>query len=100
DKSGKADSIESAREALAPLSEALWSAAKAFGIKSDQAVYQAHCPMAFDGQGAKWLQADTTVRNPYFGASMLSCGSIVGKLTPSVEGSRDNGSHAEGSDHK
>jgi Cu(I)/Ag(I) efflux system membrane fusion protein len=27
--------------------------------------------MAFENRGATWLQADDTVRNPYFGASML-----------------------------
>jgi hypothetical protein len=27
---------------------------------------------------AGWLQADKTVRNPYFGQAMLSCGQIKG----------------------
>ena len=32
------------------------------------------CPMAFNDQGALWIQAEGKVANPYFGASMLFCG--------------------------
>ena len=35
-----------------------------------------YCPMALDGQGAHWLQADKNIRNPYMGQAMLSCGTI------------------------
>jgi Cu(I)/Ag(I) efflux system membrane fusion protein len=35
-----------------------------------------HCPMAFDFAGADWLQATEEVRNPYFGAEMLTCGTV------------------------
>ena len=31
-----------------------------------------HCPMA----EADWLQLDRTVRNPYYGKSMLECGEV------------------------
>jgi Cu(I)/Ag(I) efflux system membrane fusion protein len=30
--------------------------------------------MARDGKGASWLQASDELRNPYYGASMLRCG--------------------------
>lgn len=40
-------------------------------------VYYQHCPMAHDGKGANWLSKDAAVKNPYFGAKMLSCGSTV-----------------------
>ena len=33
--------------------------------------------MAFGGRGARWLQSDKQVRNPYFGAEMLQCGEVV-----------------------
>lgn len=36
-----------------------------------------HCPMAFDGRGADWLQRDGKVANPYFGGKMPECGEIV-----------------------
>jgi Cu(I)/Ag(I) efflux system membrane fusion protein len=35
------------------------------------------CPMAFDYEGADWLQKGTVVNNPYFGAEMLRCGHPV-----------------------
>ncbi|MGM0575161.1 MAG: efflux RND transporter periplasmic adaptor subunit [Myxococcota bacterium] len=33
------------------------------------------CPMAFDDEGAYWLQEPGDVANPYFGSAMLQCGS-------------------------
>jgi Cu(I)/Ag(I) efflux system membrane fusion protein len=33
--------------------------------------------MAFDNQGADWLQRDPAVRNVYFGKAMLTCGEVV-----------------------
>ena len=37
----------------------------------------ARCPMAFDYQGARWIQHDGEIANPYFGARMLYCGVFV-----------------------
>ena len=37
-------------------------------------LHEVYCPMA----KASWLQADKTVRNPYFGPAMLDCGQIKG----------------------
>ena len=35
----------------------------------------AYCPMAFDGNGAQWIQRrETELINPYYGTSMLNCG--------------------------
>jgi len=48
-------------------------------------VYQFHCPMAADNQGADWLQREKELANPYFGASMLRCGSLVGELRGNPE---------------
>jgi membrane fusion protein, copper/silver efflux system len=98
----KAVDIESVRKELYPLSDALWPAIQAFGIKSDTPVYRAHCPMALE-DGAHWLQANEEVRNPYYGASMLGCGSIVAgpeKSDEAPEGSETKNMDAEGSDHK
>jgi hypothetical protein len=30
--------------------------------------------------GADWMQPNDQIRNPYYGASMLKCGSITGTL--------------------
>lgn len=71
--------IEAQRKAFAYLSAHLTEAVKAFGI-SGLTVYQQHCPMAMDNQGADWLSTDEKIRNPYFGDAMLSCGSVVDTL--------------------
>jgi membrane fusion protein, copper/silver efflux system len=39
-------------------------------------LYLMHCPMAFEGDGADWVQTGEEIRNPYFGASMFRCGEI------------------------
>ena len=39
-------------------------------------LYKLNCPMAFDYQGADWLQTHRDVENPYFGSQMFRCGSV------------------------
>ncbi len=39
-------------------------------------VHLAYCPMALNNTGAFWLTTVKEVKNPYFGDSMLNCGSI------------------------
>jgi len=41
------------------------------------ATYYQFCPMANDGKGANWLSKENTIKNPYFGSMMLSCGKTV-----------------------
>jgi Cu(I)/Ag(I) efflux system membrane fusion protein len=55
---------------------AVYRAMKKYGAAIEGPVYVVHCPMAFDGRGADWLQADQLVNNPYYGAMMLRCGSV------------------------
>lgn len=43
-------------------------------------IYLINCPMAFDGEGADWLNGSTEIRNPYFGDKMLTCGSVKDSL--------------------
>jgi hypothetical protein len=38
-----------------------------------QPIYQDYCPM----KKASWLSSDKAIRNPYYGNSMLTCGSVV-----------------------
>ena len=39
-------------------------------------VYVQFCPMANNGEGAKWLSKESAVKNPYYGSMMLTCGSV------------------------
>ena len=41
--------------------------------------------MAFNNRGARWLQDSSAIRNPYFGASMLTCGSIDAQYAPGAK---------------
>ncbi|KAA5539787.1 DUF3347 domain-containing protein [Roseiconus nitratireducens] len=78
----KAADIDAMRSAFALLSESMISIERTFGSSAQQKLYLLHCPMAFDGRGASWLQTDDAVRNPYYGASMLKCADKVEQLQP------------------
>jgi len=60
------------REHFSMLSQNVYSLTKVF--KPDETSYLQHCPMYNDGKGADWLSKENTVKNPYYGSSMLSCG--------------------------
>ena len=45
--------------------------------KQKTPTYYQHCPMANDGKGANWLSKESTIKNPYYGSAMLSCGKTV-----------------------
>jgi copper chaperone CopZ len=45
--------------------------------KYETPVYYQHCPMYNDGKGANWLSKENTVKNPYYGSQMLTCGKTV-----------------------
>lgn len=76
----KAESIQAMRKGFRPLSEEIGVLARAFGFGEAGPIYELHCPMAFEGQGAIWYQADEEVRNPYYGATMLKCADRVERL--------------------
>ncbi len=79
---GDSSLAESAKELSN--SKSLDEARKNFKILSKKAIklakgqegfYLMHCPMV-KGGGGDWLQTSKKVANPYFGASMLTCGGI------------------------
>lgn len=46
----------------------------------ENTLYVQQCPMANNNQGAVWLSIEKDIRNPYFGAAMLKCGSTIKSL--------------------
>ncbi|WP_404309639.1 efflux RND transporter periplasmic adaptor subunit [Neorhodopirellula lusitana] len=76
----KASDLAALRSGFALLSEQMLSLERMFGLPTDAALYELHCPMAFEGRGASWIQSDDAVRNPYYGPSMLKCADKVEKL--------------------
>jgi hypothetical protein len=65
----KASSIKAAREAFKKLSASATKIAA-----NQQGYFVMNCPMTENG---RWVQTTDKVANPYFGASMLKCGSVA-----------------------
>ncbi|MEB8329551.1 DUF3347 domain-containing protein [Flavobacteriaceae bacterium KMM 6897] len=43
---------------------------------TEEKLYQDFCPMYNNNKGAQWLSTTKEIKNPYYGAKMMSCGSI------------------------
>mgnify|MGYP000328988321 CR=1 FL=1 len=52
----------------------------AMNIKSSSNYYVQKCPMANNNKGAVWLSREKEIKNPYYGDSMLTCGSVIDSL--------------------
>ena len=68
-------SIETQRESFNDLSQNMISMTKNFKL-SDKSVFVQYCPMA----EASWLSAEKEIKNPYYGKSMLTCGSVKSEI--------------------
>ena len=68
------DKIEHQRSHFSMMSEVVYELVKDFG--AGLPLYHIHCPMARDNQGAMWISETKEVKNPYFGAKMLTCGTV------------------------
>ncbi len=68
--------IKEMRKAFQPLSNAMIGLAKSFD-PMEKGIYVQHCPMADSNKGADWLSLSDEIRNPYFGAAMLTCGEVT-----------------------
>lgn len=87
-----APDIAAARASFLTVSKEMISLVAHVGTTGGQDLYVAHCPMAFGNKGGDWLQADEKINNPYYGASMLRCGSI--KSQAAAKSAADGGHDA------
>jgi hypothetical protein len=71
----KAASLEAQRKAFDQLSVEMRTLVEKATLSEGQ-VFVQFCPMAQGGQGAAWLANEKQINNPYFGDSMLRCGSV------------------------
>ncbi len=71
--------IEELRKAFQDISDAMIIMAQAFRPGSET-IYVQHCPMADSNKGADWLSKEKDIRNPYYGASMLTCGEVTSTI--------------------
>lgn len=70
-----AKDIDAQRTAYSDLSNNLITLLKKSGMNSGE-LYVDFCPMAMNDKGAYWISNDKAIKNPYFGASMLTCGEV------------------------
>lgn len=71
DNAGK---IEHQREHFAMLSKDITDLIKTFGTTLK--LYHDYCPMYDEGKSGYWISEYKEIKNPYFGAQMLNCGSV------------------------
>ncbi|MBI3234819.1 MAG: DUF3347 domain-containing protein, partial [Bacteroidetes bacterium] len=71
----KATDIEAQRQIFMKLTKNVYALRKI--SKQETTVYFQHCPMYNDGVGADWLSKEKTIKNPYYGSQMLTCGKVV-----------------------
>lgn len=67
------DNLKRQRKAFSDLSNEMETLLK--GTVTSGKIYKDFCPMALNG-GAYWLSSIENIRNPYYGARMLSCGKV------------------------
>jgi hypothetical protein len=65
-----ASDLKAARDAFGALSDAVIAAGKAEGWKDVPDIKVAYCPMV----NKSWLQKEGSIRNPYYGPMMPTCG--------------------------
>lgn len=70
----KTQDIKKQREAFKTLSKNMYDLLKTSKLSTP--IYYQYCPM----QDANWLSTESTIKNPYYGSQMLTCGSIVETL--------------------
>jgi hypothetical protein len=70
-----AGKIEHQREHFILLSKDVADLIKTFG-NGGQTLFKDFCPMANDGKGAIWISELKEIKNPYYGKSMSTCGSV------------------------
>ncbi|MGO1245282.1 MAG: DUF3347 domain-containing protein [Sphingobacterium sp.] len=78
DKLEKAKDLEKQRAAFNEVSTTLWQILKSTD-KVNSLVYYQYCPM----KKAYWLSNEKEIKNPYYGSTMLNCGSVVQINNPS-----------------
>ena len=71
----KEKDIEKIRKSFLNLSVTYVAIIETFGPFSKK-IYLINCPMATNNKGGDWLSYTKEVKNPYYGKSMLTCGSI------------------------
>jgi Cu(I)/Ag(I) efflux system membrane fusion protein len=73
--------IKKQRVIFQNISNRLISLVRSYGLDQVGSAYVVHCPMVADGEGGDWISNVPEVLNPYFGDTMLNCGSVTATLS-------------------
>ena len=68
----ESNKIENQRTAFSTLSNTIYTLAKSAKL-SEATVYQQYCSM----KKTYWLSNESTIKNPYYGKAMLTCGKVT-----------------------
>ena len=74
DKMANANNIDNQRKEFEEVSTLLWTVIKN-DKNIDQQVYYQYCPM----KKAYWISKEESIKNPYYGKQMFTCGKTVEK---------------------
>ncbi len=74
-KIAESKDLKSQRVNFADLSASMVTLAKNSKLSTNP-IYQMYCPM----KKANWLSSSSSIKNPYFGNAMLTCGKVVETL--------------------
>lgn len=77
-KIAQSESLEEQRKVFGSLSDAVIVTIKVYGFQGK--TFEQYCPMWSGKSGGKWLSESKEVRNPYYGASMLTCGEVKNEI--------------------
>jgi len=75
DKISATTSVEKQRGIFMDLSTNFFALLKV--TKQENPIYYQNCPMYNNGKGANWLSKENTIKNPYYGSQMLTCGKTI-----------------------
>jgi hypothetical protein len=75
DNAGK---ITVQRTAFASLSKDINDLIETFG--TNKKLYQDYCPMYDQGKSGYWISEIKDIKNPYYGAEMLTCGGVMKEI--------------------
>jgi hypothetical protein len=80
-----AENLPSARKAFLGLSERMVLVMSESKYAGEDSALVFFCPMTNEGKGGRWLQDSRKLANPYYGKSMLTCGSLKTRISPPPE---------------
>ncbi|MDO9550962.1 efflux RND transporter periplasmic adaptor subunit [Rhodonellum sp.] len=80
----KSDDLATQRIFFQKISDGMIESVDYFGV-TEASVYKQYCPMADNDKGAYWLSLEKEIKNPYFGAAMLTCGEVKGEYKAEMD---------------